>query len=232
MSRSSISPACLAAQRAHPRHIATSGWLPRCTMRRGSSIDPQHQHSPGGGAERPGSVVRGVTMVGLPPSGCLFLQRLAKISQRGDVPWPVRCPVDPAGHGAIRLVAAEQVHAVDEEGRGASEPACSRGVLAVDRANREGRVRQADVIERGSEQLRGSVGPRALRDHQQFDVHTCIMTRLPQPAEAAALPPRLSPTGRGMGRGQDSRAGCPRCLGADRKEHRDRGAFALGAVDP
>ena len=43
-------PSLLAAHRAHGRHIATSGWLPRCTMRSGSSIDPQHHHCPGGGS--------------------------------------------------------------------------------------------------------------------------------------------------------------------------------------
>lgn len=49
LSRSSISHASLAAQRAQGRHSATSEWLPRCTMRSGSSTEPQHQHCPGGG---------------------------------------------------------------------------------------------------------------------------------------------------------------------------------------
>ena len=47
LDRSSISQACLAAHRAQDRHSATSGWLPRCTMRVGSSVRPQHQHSEG-----------------------------------------------------------------------------------------------------------------------------------------------------------------------------------------
>lgn len=48
---SSISQACLAAHRAHPRHSATSGWLPRCTMRSGASTVPQHQHADGSSSE-------------------------------------------------------------------------------------------------------------------------------------------------------------------------------------
>ena len=70
-SRSSISHASLAAQRAHGRHIATSGWLPRWIMRSGSSIDPQHQHRPGGGSRCPCAVASGVSMVRALPLGPL-----------------------------------------------------------------------------------------------------------------------------------------------------------------
>lgn len=41
---SSIAQACFAAQ-PHPRQSRTSGWLPRRTIRVGSAIFPQHQHS-------------------------------------------------------------------------------------------------------------------------------------------------------------------------------------------
>ena len=56
------------------------------------------------------------------------------------------------------------------------EPAGSRRVIGLDDADGEQCGRQTDVIERVAEQHRGFLCPRASRDHEHVDVHTCIMT--------------------------------------------------------
>ena len=76
--RSSSSQASLVAHRAQGRHIVTSGWSPRCTMRFGSSIDPQHQHCPGGGSEGARPVTGGFPMVRLVRCGRIVLSELCE----------------------------------------------------------------------------------------------------------------------------------------------------------
>ena len=99
-------------------------------------------------------------------SGGLFLEGFAKVSQRGDVSWTVWCGVHPAGHRATWCVGLEQIHAVYDERWGASEPVGNCCVVGVDDSNGEGGLRQTDVIECGSEQLRRVGCARAFRDHE------------------------------------------------------------------
>lgn len=66
-------------------------------------------------------------------------------------------------------------------------------LVAVDDPHSDGRCRQTDVIEGSPQQLLRLVGARALRDEEQFHIHTDIMARRVKPGAAADSPGRTTP---------------------------------------